>query len=127
MPHDLEDFENEIKKHFSSEMEFLPAKEMQKVINHYGFSLSELRKITRGIAITAVSKAGCLKNSASFLSNAYTTGYDAANNGNKKIRYVYCIDTRSRPTIQYVFSFTQNHESKLLRYLIKIDRLKAFI
>lgn len=127
MSHDLEDFENELKKTFSSEMEFLPSKEMQKIINHCEFSLSEFCKISKGITITAGPKFGWFKVSNNFISNVYTAGYDSNITGNRKMRYVYCNDTRHDPPTPYVISFTQNHEFKLLRYLIKVDKLKAFL
>lgn len=125
MSNDLEPMEKELKKLYSCEVEFSQSIEIQRIVDHCRFSLTDLSKVLKG-GIFAGPKSGMIPNSGVFHTNASTIGW-TVEQGHKKIRWIYCEDTRHQPPTLYVMGFPAARELKFCNYLKKMDRLKAFL
>jgi len=125
MFNELADFEQELKKVYSCETEFTHSKSIQQYIDYMQLNLLDLCKIIKE-NITAGPKVAFSPVSVSFGSTVRTIEL-LVNASNKKMIFVYCEDTRNSPPDTWIISFAKKHETKYIRYLRKIEKLKAFL
>jgi len=122
---DLIDFEKVLKRDYSCEVELIQSKDIQNIIDYCHFNLLDICKIFKG-TISTGPKAGFLSNSSHFDSNAATVAI-MFENDNKKLRFVYCEDTRVNPPLLYVYIFYSHKEQEYYHCIRKIEKLKVFL
>jgi hypothetical protein len=125
---ELKDFEKQLHKMYSPDIELTQSMSMQNIINQCHFRLNFVMQMLYCHDYICSVQESFMPDHFSFFSNVIVSKHLFENN-NKLIKFIL-VETERHDIynpITYIIAFPQYYESNCIKYLRKMERLKAFL
>jgi hypothetical protein len=125
MSHDLEKFEEDLKRTYTCEVELVPCPEVQEILDYCNFTLRDIHNFLKG-PYTLGTKDSFTKGYFAYQNSIMTLKSVTRWSGNK-MYYIQFMDGPPEPMIPYVLIFAQFNKDFYLNLFKRLERLKAFL
>jgi hypothetical protein len=125
---ELKDFEKQLHKMYSPDIELTQSMNMQNIINQCHFRLNLVMQMLYCHDYICSVQEAFMPDHFSFYSNVIASKHLFEQN-NKLIKFILVETERydMNDPITYIIAFPQYYESNCIKYLRKMERLKAFL